>query len=77
MKRLRIGFLLPRTSVHGRNYMYLAMRALAEAGADVDIVHPADGPVDVSHVRVEHDLYVLRKTSGAWRERCISWALPW
>src|SRR5947209_14317779 len=64
MKRLRIGFLLPRTSVHGRNYMCLAMRALAEAGADVDIVHPTDGPVDVSHVRVEHDLYVLRKTSG-------------
>ena len=64
MKRLRIGFLLPRTSVHGKNSMCLAMRALAEAGADVDIVHPTDGPVDVSHVRVEHDLYVLRKTSG-------------
>ncbi len=46
MKRLRIGFLLPRTSVHDRNSMCLAMRALAEAGANVDIVHPTDGPVD-------------------------------
>ena len=64
MKTLRIGFLLPRTSLHGGNYMCLAMRALAEAGADVDVVHPVDHPVEVSRVRVEHDLYVLRKTSG-------------
>jgi ribosomal protein S6--L-glutamate ligase len=64
MKTLRIGFLLPRTSLHGRNYMCLVMQALAAAGADVDIVYPVDHPVDVSHVRVEHDLYVLRKTSG-------------
>jgi len=64
MKTLRIGFLLPRTSLHGRSYMCLVMRALVEAGADVDIVYPVDHPVDVSHVRVEHDLYVLRKMSG-------------
>ena len=64
MKTLRIGFLLPRTSLHGRNYMCLVMRALAEAGADVEIVYPVDHPVDLSHVRVEHDLYVLRKMSG-------------
>ena len=64
MKTLRIGFLLPRTSLHSRNYMCLVMRALAAAGVDVDIVYPVDNPVNVSHVRVEHDLYVLRKTSG-------------
>src|SRR5205814_5191078 len=64
MKTLRIGFLLPRTSLHGRSYMCFVMRALVEAGADVDIVYPVDHPVDLSHVRVEHDLYVLRKTSG-------------
>ena len=64
MKRLRIGFLLPRTSLHSGNYMYLVMRALAETGADVDAVYPVDRPVDVSRVRVEHDLYVFRKTSG-------------
>jgi ribosomal protein S6--L-glutamate ligase len=64
MKTLRIGFLLPRRSLHGGNYMYLAMRTLAEAGAHVEAVHPVDRPVEVSHVRVEHDLYVFRKTSG-------------
>src|SRR5207245_620763 len=64
MKTLRIGFLLPRTSLHSRNYMCLVMRALAAAGVDVDIVYPVDHPVDMSRVRVEHDLYVLRKTSG-------------
>ena len=64
MKALRIGFLLPRTSIHSGSYMCLVMRALAEAGADVDIVYPVDHPVDLSHVRVEHDLYVLRKMSG-------------
>jgi len=64
MKTLRIGFLLPRTSLHGRSYMCLVMRALAEAGTDVDIVYPVDHPVDLSRVRVEHDLYVWRKMSG-------------
>ena len=64
MKTLRIGFLLPRTSLHGRSYMCLVMRALVEAGADVDIVYPVDHPVDLSHVRVQHDLYVWRKMSG-------------
>src|SRR5437867_12874887 len=64
MKTLRIGFLLPRTSLHRSSYMCLVMRALAEAGADVDIVFPVDHPVDLSHVRVEDDLYVLRKMSG-------------
>src|SRR5438105_2390120 len=64
MKTLRIGFLLPRTSLHARSYMCLVMRALAEAGAEVDIVYPVNHPVDLSHVRVEHDLYVWRKMSG-------------
>ena len=64
MKALRIGFLLPRTSIHSGSYMCLVMRALAEAGADVDIVYPVDHPVDLSHVRVQHDLYVWRKMSG-------------
>ncbi|OLC69830.1 MAG: hypothetical protein AUH78_22760 [Gemmatimonadetes bacterium 13_1_40CM_4_69_8] len=64
MKSLRIGFLLPRTSLHSRSYTSLVMRALAGAGVDVDLVYPVDQAVDLSHVRVEHDLYVLRKTSG-------------
>jgi len=40
------------------------MRALAEAGVVVDLVHPAAGVVDLSTVRVEHDLYVLKQQSG-------------
>jgi ribosomal protein S6--L-glutamate ligase len=44
--------------------MCLVMRVLSEAGVEVDVVHPVRRPVDLSHVRVEHDLYVLRKMSG-------------
>src|SRR2546426_6703695 len=40
------------------------VRMLAESGAVVDVIHPPDGMLDVSRVRVEHDLYVLRHTSG-------------
>jgi ribosomal protein S6--L-glutamate ligase len=64
MRRLRIGFLLPRTSLHPRSCMWLVMRALEHAGASVDVVSPIDRAVDLSQVRVEHDLYVLRKMSG-------------
>jgi ribosomal protein S6--L-glutamate ligase len=62
--RLRIGFLVPRTSLHSRSYMALVMRALVGASVDVDLVYPVDRAVDLSDVRVDHDLYVLRKTSG-------------
>jgi len=44
--------------------MTLVMRALADAGAVVDVVHPVERLIDLSKVRVEHDLYVLRKLSG-------------
>jgi len=40
------------------------VRALGESGALVDVIHPVDGMVDLSKVRIEHDLYVLRHTSG-------------
>jgi len=39
------------------------MRALAEAGVIVDVVHPLRRLIALSEVRVEHDLYVLKKTS--------------
>ncbi len=39
-------------------------QALAESGVMVDIIHPVDRMVDLSEVRVEHDLYVLRHTSS-------------
>src|SRR5436853_7367848 len=62
--RLRIGFLLPRYSPKSRSYMPAVVQVLAEAGALVDGIHPMDGILDLSKVRVEHDLYGLRHTSG-------------
>jgi len=44
--------------------MPLVLEALAEAGAVVEIVHPLEHAIELSTVRVEHDLYVLRKLSG-------------
>ena len=61
---MRIGFLARSFSPETKSYMPLVMRALAEAGAVVDVVHPAAGVVDLSNVRVEHDLYVLKQISG-------------
>src|SRR5438445_12941620 len=62
--RLRIGFLLPRYSPKSRSYMPAVVQVLAESGALVDVIHPMDGILDLSKVRVQHDLYVLRHTSG-------------
>ena len=33
------------------------VRILAESGAVVDVIHPPDGMLEVSRVRVKHDLY--------------------
>jgi ribosomal protein S6--L-glutamate ligase len=63
MKRVRIGFLLPHYSRHSKSHMPRVMEALSEWGVVVDVIHPAEGPVDVSTVRVDYDLYVLKKTS--------------
>src|SRR5438552_5112182 len=64
MKKLRIGFLLPRYSGSSRSFMPAVVQAVAESGAVVDVIHPVDRAVDLSEVRVEHDLYILRHTSG-------------
>ena len=64
MKKLRIGFLLPRYSRHSKSYMPAVVQALEEADVHVDVIHPVERFVDLSALRVEHDLYVLRKTSG-------------
>src|SRR6266446_8595059 len=64
MRRVRIGFLLPHYSQKSRSFMPDVVRILAESGAVVDVIHPPDGMLDVSRVRVEHDLYVLRHSSG-------------
>lgn len=64
MKPLRVGFLLPRYSRESKSQMPQVMRRLSDWGVFVDVVHPADRIRDVSTIRVEHDLYVLKKTSG-------------
>src|SRR5207253_5406153 len=64
MKRLRIGFLLPRYSHRSKSFMPVVVQALAESGAIVDVIHPVDRMVNLAEIRVAHDLYVLRHTSG-------------
>ena len=64
MTPLRIGFLLPRYHQPSKSHMPAAMRTLAEWGVIVEVIHPRDQFVDLSTVRVEHDLYVLKKISG-------------
>jgi len=43
--------------------MPTVMRALSDAGVVVDVIHPVKQMLELSDVRVEHDLYVLKKTS--------------
>src|SRR5438046_7430426 len=64
MRRVRVGCVLPHYSQKSRSLMPDVVRALGESGALVDVIHPVDGMVDLSKVRVQHDLYVLRHTSG-------------
>jgi len=64
MNKVRIGFLLPHYSCHSRSFMPIVVRMLAESGAVVDVIHPLTEMRDLSKVSIEHDLYVLRHTSG-------------
>ena len=64
MRKLRIGFLTRSFSPQTTSYVPLVMQALVEAGAVVDVIHPVPGVIDLSAVRVEHDLYVLHQISG-------------
>jgi ribosomal protein S6--L-glutamate ligase len=70
MRRLRIGFLIPGYSEHSQSHMPLVLRLLADAGVVVDVLNPAGRIVDLSKVRVEHDLHVLKKMGGV----CVSLA---
>lgn len=59
---LRIGFLLPRYSgSRSQSHMVRAMQILSERGVQVDVLHPSDRVIDLARLRVEHDLYVLKK----------------
>ncbi|PYP25370.1 MAG: hypothetical protein DMD51_08775 [Gemmatimonadetes bacterium] len=63
MKRLHIGFLVSSRFAQTTGLVTAVMQALSDAGAVVDVIHPTQGALDLSVVRVEHDLYVLKKTS--------------
>ena len=65
MRALRIGFLFKRPYRAGFVSIFpKAMQALAEAGVVVDVIACNERLIDLSTVRVEHDLYVLRQISG-------------
>jgi ribosomal protein S6--L-glutamate ligase len=64
MRTLRIGFLTRSFSPQSTSYVPLIMQALVDARAVVDVIHPVAGVTDLSTVRVEHDLYVLKQISG-------------
>jgi len=63
MTPLRIGFLVASRFAQSTGHVPALMRALADAGVVVDVIHPTHGAVDLSRVRVEHDLYFLKKAS--------------
>ena len=63
MKPLRIGFLVSSRYAQSTSHVPAVMRALAEAGAVVDVIHPVKQALELSDVRVACDLYVLKKMS--------------
>src|SRR5206468_7211709 len=64
MRRVRIGFLTRSFSPQTRSSVPLVMQALVEAGAIVDVIHPMADRTELSQLRPEHDLYVLKQMSG-------------
>src|SRR5438132_9408274 len=65
MSALRIGFLFRRPYGAGHVSIFpKIMQALADAGVVVDVIAANGRLIDLSTVRVEHDLYVLKQISG-------------
>jgi len=60
----RIGFLMPKYSRRSTSCWPSVVPAVASLGAEVEIVHPLSGPLELTTLQVRHDLYVLRKVSG-------------
>ncbi|HEY6156607.1 MAG TPA: hypothetical protein VIV88_04100 [Gemmatimonadales bacterium] len=63
MTPLRIGFLVSSRYAQSTSHVPAVMRALAEAGAVVDVIHPVKRALELSDVRVACDLYLLKKMS--------------
>ena len=64
MRTVRIGFLTRSFSPQTRSSVPLVMQALVEAGAIVDVIHPLADTTELSQLRPQHDLYVLKQLSG-------------
>lgn len=64
MRPPRIGFLLPTYSTPSRSHMPVVLRVLAEWGTVVEVIHPSAHALALASVRVEHDLYVLKRMNG-------------
>lgn len=54
---------MQRYSPAKRSHMPDLVGLLAESGAKVDVIRPEERMLDLSNVRVEHDLYVLKEKS--------------
>src|SRR5438093_2242947 len=63
MRKLRIGFLVPSYSPQSTSHLQTVMSALSDSGVACDVIHPVKQMLELSDVRIEHDLYVLKKTS--------------
>lgn len=61
---VRVGFLMPKYSRRSTSCWPSVVPLVAGLGAEVEIVHPLGGPLDLTALKVRHDLYVLRKLSG-------------
>jgi hypothetical protein len=65
MRRLRIAFLMPSYPPDSPSCIPVVTRLLAESGVKVEVINVKKRVIDLSTVRVEHDLYVLKKIDGA------------
>jgi ribosomal protein S6--L-glutamate ligase len=60
---MRIGVIMRRQSAAHATPMTDAIARLRAGGATVELLHPNEQRIDLSHVRVAHDLYVLKEKS--------------
>lgn len=64
MTRLRIGFLVPHYQLPSHSHMPVVMRTLREWGIVADVIDLSSQAVDLTTIRVEYDLYVLKRMHG-------------
>src|SRR5437762_10293732 len=60
---MRIGVIMRRPRAAHATPMTDAIAQLAAGDATVELLHPSESPIDLSRVRVAHDLYVLKEKS--------------